>query len=294
MLSEVIEENGVKKLRPLAGNFVNDVENVPVGVITAYWGTIPPENWLVCNGATFDTAAYPELYALLGGNRLPDLRESTLVGAGERASGVTTHDVYSIGQFRDDQVGVHTHCYIDAWGNETNALIGYSDGTQVDTYKALTSSPLQHSSWRWGVNHGWVYGALNNLNAFSTWGGTTGEKSGDTYARIIGAFIGNGMYMKMFNAVKGSGYVEQFGTDPLLTLAGSANWHTYNVSAAVINLSHNHGIPPLHNDHRHVIPYVGGNTDANNPSGRYHVAGERNGNVTRTKQTGVAFIIKAK
>ena len=41
---------------------------------------------------------------------LPDLRECVLVGAGQNTHNtIATHDVYSVGQFKDDQFQDHTH-----------------------------------------------------------------------------------------------------------------------------------------------------------------------------------------
>ena len=114
-------------------------------------------------------------------------------------------------------------------------------------------------------NHGGTTGKTDTNHYHQT-----GEKSGQTYARIIGAYIGDNKYMKMFHEVQGSGYVEQFGPDPHLTLAGSVNWHTYNVSSAVINLSHIHDTYDvnwmranrdgnIHDpNHNHTIPAEGG------------------------------------
>lgn len=40
------------------------------------------EDYLVCDGSTFNAATYPDLYNLLGTNVLPDYRECVLYGAG--------------------------------------------------------------------------------------------------------------------------------------------------------------------------------------------------------------------
>lgn len=53
---------------------------MPVGAITAYWGTASPPGWLLCNGGTFSATAYPALAALLGGTTLPNLKGRVIVG----------------------------------------------------------------------------------------------------------------------------------------------------------------------------------------------------------------------
>jgi microcystin-dependent protein len=52
----------------------------PVGTVVAYYGTVSPTGWLLCNGATFSATTYPLLAALLGGTTLPNLKGRVLVG----------------------------------------------------------------------------------------------------------------------------------------------------------------------------------------------------------------------
>ena len=51
---------------------------LPVGVITAYWGTTAPAGWLLCDGAAIP-ATYPTLIALVGANT-PNLKGMVIVG----------------------------------------------------------------------------------------------------------------------------------------------------------------------------------------------------------------------
>lgn len=88
---------------------------IPTGTVVSYYGTTDPQGWFICDGR--DTSGtphelavhHPSLYALLGGNVLPDLRELTIVGAGESSRSILNetghaHDIYSIGEFKDDQL----------------------------------------------------------------------------------------------------------------------------------------------------------------------------------------------
>lgn len=91
-----------------------ELQDAPLGSVIPYLGTTDPTDgkWLVCDGRdTTGTAIelethYPSLYMFLGGtNVLPDLREVTLVGAGQNGTDtIATHDVYNVGQFKDDQI----------------------------------------------------------------------------------------------------------------------------------------------------------------------------------------------
>lgn len=90
---------------------------IPVGAVMAFaLGTQSP-NWLLCDGRdTTGTAdelqtKYPALYTYLGNsNVLPDYRECTLVGVGQNDTDtIADHDVYTLGEFKDDQLQNHKH-----------------------------------------------------------------------------------------------------------------------------------------------------------------------------------------
>jgi microcystin-dependent protein len=65
---------------------------------------------------------------------LPDMRESTPVGIGTRGSGITAHDTFNLGQFKDDQMQGHYHSfqgYSTGTGTSENALIGNNNSTII-------------------------------------------------------------------------------------------------------------------------------------------------------------------
>ena len=78
MVFQVIEENGQKKIQPLTSDA--RVGN-PLGTIIAVYSNHCPVGYLPCNGVAFDQTQYPALYALLGDNHTPDLRNKALMGA---------------------------------------------------------------------------------------------------------------------------------------------------------------------------------------------------------------------
>ena len=103
---------------------------IPTGTVLPYGGTTAPAGFHLCDNALAVRSAYQNLIdwavehnaigngKLLGpGNgsttfRFPDLRECVIVGAGQNAKyGINTHDVYTVGQFRDDQLQNHVHNY---------------------------------------------------------------------------------------------------------------------------------------------------------------------------------------
>lgn len=90
-----------------------------IGEIKPSINTIQDNRWLLCDGSTYDTTKYSELYAILGTNKLPDLRELIPVGAGQNAGAVSTHgsattfptghDVFSKGEIKERQIQNHSH-----------------------------------------------------------------------------------------------------------------------------------------------------------------------------------------
>ena len=79
-----------------------------LGAVQGFLITPLDKHWLLADGSTVDAALHPRLAAVMP--TLPDLRESVLVGAGQNThNAITTHDVYKVGEFADDQFQDHTH-----------------------------------------------------------------------------------------------------------------------------------------------------------------------------------------
>ena len=79
-----------------------------LGAVQGFLITPVDKHWLLADGSTVDAALHPRLAAVMP--TLPDLRECVLVGAGQNTHNtIATHDVYSVGQFKDDQFQDHTH-----------------------------------------------------------------------------------------------------------------------------------------------------------------------------------------
>lgn len=95
-----------------AGGFLT-----PTGFIQ--WGAVAaaPTGWLLCDGSAVSRTTYSGLFSAIGTTfgtgdgsttfNVPDLREAGVVGVGTRGSGVTAHDTYTLGQFKDDQLQGH-------------------------------------------------------------------------------------------------------------------------------------------------------------------------------------------
>ena len=142
MLGRVVVENGVKKIVPLTADCGS---GNPVGTVIAVYSNKVPNGYLPCNGVTFDTAQFPVLYALLGDDHTPDLRECTLVGIGQSDRTMGAHDVYTVGQFKDDQSQKITGSYnaTGAFGSIGGAFVQTSD---FEYANGVSRSGVQWSS----------------------------------------------------------------------------------------------------------------------------------------------------
>lgn len=106
---------------------------VPTGSIIQYLGTNVPDGYLPCTGAEYDITQYPKLYNILQSNKLPDLRGLFLMGAGtsERPEIVANPDSIELGEFKNYQIGEHTHILgtgITNWAYGFNVATGSTTG----------------------------------------------------------------------------------------------------------------------------------------------------------------------
>ena len=121
MLAKIILENGQKKLQALTAD---TGAGAPIGSYLYLEKKSDPAGYLYCDGSTFDETVYPALYAYLGTNVLPDWRELGAKGVGKNTTnifdstetdpstgqaGTQNHDVFTQGEFKDDQVQDHDH-----------------------------------------------------------------------------------------------------------------------------------------------------------------------------------------
>lgn len=145
---------------------------LPVGVVLPFLGaSAPSASWLVCDGSAFDETVYPELYQFLGNsNVLPDMRELALVGAGKNTThifdstetnpstqqaGTQKHDVFTVGQFKDDELKGHHHTLYgrnsgggssmsNSYPITTHGIIGHASSS-IDYVEATTAGSSTHN-----------------------------------------------------------------------------------------------------------------------------------------------------
>lgn len=148
----------------------------PVGTIIAHANSNAPAGYILCDGRQLATSQYPQLYAACystyntysGGTpssgyfRIPDLRETTLVGAGTRASRVTRHLAsstagMSAGVFYDDALQGHKHEIKGIFsGSGTGAITSnerawnssYVESLSSNTVGSMTPDATSHGTPR--------------------------------------------------------------------------------------------------------------------------------------------------
>lgn len=133
-------------LRVAGGTLYADA---PIGTIVPFGGSTVPSGYLLCNGAEVLKTTYAELYTVIGdafGTAsdntkfvLPDLRETTPVGSGTRGDGVAMHDVYTLGQFKDDQLQEHKHTFKNPTISGKYGAIGAAGGTLYSFWNTQSS-----------------------------------------------------------------------------------------------------------------------------------------------------------
>lgn len=186
-------------------------DSLPAGTVIPYAGPDTPNGWFPCDGREVSRDEYPALFEAIGTTygagdgtttfKLPDYRESALVGTGTRATGVATHDEYTLGQFKDDQFA--SHCHTRGTMNITGqvALMGNgnnpNDGNRQNYFipdKASGAFQVGAAVPNAGFDSVVMTVAQNcgrylGFNAACCWTGSTscnGATSGGTHGKRIG------------------------------------------------------------------------------------------------------------
>lgn len=141
------------------------------GCVVPFAGTAEkvPAHWLICDGSAVGRNEYPDLFDCIGETygagdgsttfNLPDFRECTLVGAGQSTRAILdetghSHDVYTLGEFKDDQIQ-----------NITGSLVAAVGADIITANGVFTATPYRGSDRMIGNRGGNVYHGIYTLNA---------------------------------------------------------------------------------------------------------------------------------
>ena len=99
-----------------------------LGAVQGFLTTPTSSHWLLADGSAVNATLHPRLAEIMP--VLPDLRECVLVGAGQNTKNtIAAHDVYSVGQFKDDQLQGHEHTQSNINANHNGAETNFSNTT---------------------------------------------------------------------------------------------------------------------------------------------------------------------
>ena len=127
------------------------ITSTPIGVVLPFAGSGAPSGYLICDGQEISRTEYPELFKVIGTTygegdgsttfNVPDYRETVLVGAGENTTDtIAAHDVYELGEFKDDQLQGHRHKLGNSNGTVTVALGASNKGDSINGARSDTTT----------------------------------------------------------------------------------------------------------------------------------------------------------
>ena len=170
------KENGVLVNKMDSGSAASEYQ---IGDIVYWYGDpnavsdkwkSPTSKWLRCNGYTYDTSVYSDLYALLNSNRVPNLEQ------GYSIRGVTFNPtVYGVsggkGSINKGNIPHHRHTLV------FNSSHTHSDKTWAHTHPGVTVSGTSSTAGRNTKNVHLYNGNISSSLQASTASGTTSATS---------------------------------------------------------------------------------------------------------------------
>lgn len=196
MIAEVVDADGQGTLgfRVLSGASAG---GLPLGTIIAVHSSTVPAGYLPCNGMEFNISLYPSLYTLLHDNHTPDLRECNLVGSGQTTRVISAHDIYDVGQFKDDQIQ-ELSVTIDA----SNVTVDINDPGHTHTITDPGHTHTVDGDTFYGTSNKMVTGSVgSHVSNVLTTSSTTGITI-DSATTGITASISDGSFQASMNGYR--------------------------------------------------------------------------------------------
>jgi microcystin-dependent protein len=162
----------------------------PTGMITAFGGTVLPDGWIVCDGATVSRTTYSALFAAIGTTwgagdgsstfGLPDLRDKTVIGASGTYPLGTTGGASSRTLITAN-LPAHNHAVIDPGHTHTVTDPGHTHTvTDPGHTHGITDPGHLHTSWA---------AAANVTTGVNTGGSTTGNTGTSTTSITVNSAV---------------------------------------------------------------------------------------------------------
>lgn len=115
-------EDTTQYFEQMLTDYVDSTDFCMIGSIFPYMTEFAPVGCIVCDGGTYYRVDYPDLYAALDpvfivdadSFVVPDMRDRTVIGAGDAGSGYTSRAVGDVGgeeahQLTETELAAHTH-----------------------------------------------------------------------------------------------------------------------------------------------------------------------------------------
>lgn len=150
--------------------FIAAGDQVLIGSVEMFYSEINDSNWLLCDGSTYDTTEYSELYSLLGTNTLPNLVNKTITGSG---TGI------SVGTVISPTIAEHTHIVNDSGHTHTYTQTNHSHNINRHNDGSGGSASQTIRNWRGSsdVTFGNSLNEYGDTNQVTPWNIVT-EQSG--------------------------------------------------------------------------------------------------------------------
>jgi microcystin-dependent protein len=120
----------------ILGNIGGRIDALPVGATTHFFGTVAPNGWLFCDGATYNVADYPDLGAVMGAAgstfTVPDMRDRFVVSRGTVHATIGDAGGNATTTLTVAQLPAHHHNAHDGGAFAESSATGYLGGAGTE------------------------------------------------------------------------------------------------------------------------------------------------------------------